>query len=315
VTSIFRLLGIVAAASVLATPPAGAVRQTTHDDPTVRTNTAVVLGGGGLTGQSWQIGMLKGLRDAGFDLTQADMVIGTSGGSVAATQMRSGFIDDFYAALLGPPALDNALDSVDLAYYQETARMWQGAEITPDTRIAVGARALAAVQVIPEEEFITRTGVRVGVPDWPTLPLQITAVDVFDGTTRLIDRTQGVSIAQAVAASTAQPALVAPISIGSSRYMDGGVAGSPLAPALGYRRIMALLPGGGGAVAQRAAEAARAQGIEVLILSADSEAAEARGPDSQDPTRMAASAEAGLRQAARAASDVAVIWNETTSNR
>ncbi len=46
------------------------------------TRTALVLGGGGVTGIAWEIGILKGLADAGVDLTGADLVIGTSAGSV-----------------------------------------------------------------------------------------------------------------------------------------------------------------------------------------------------------------------------------------
>jgi NTE family protein len=135
-------------------------------------------------------------------------------------------------------------------------------------------------------------------------------VDVFDGTLVLIDQSYGVPVAHAVAASTAQPGLVAPITIGASRYMDGGVAGAPLAPALGHRRIVALTPGGA-ALAERAAETARAQGNDVLVLTPDADAAQARGPDSQDPSRMRASAESGLRQASLVGAEIAAFWNGT----
>jgi len=44
---------------------------------------ALVLGGGGITGIAWEIGVLAGLRGAGVDLAaSADMIIGTSAGSV-----------------------------------------------------------------------------------------------------------------------------------------------------------------------------------------------------------------------------------------
>jgi NTE family protein len=39
---------------------------------------ALVLGGGGLLGTAWEIGLLIGLREAGTDLTSADLVVGTS---------------------------------------------------------------------------------------------------------------------------------------------------------------------------------------------------------------------------------------------
>ncbi|MFE2146759.1 patatin-like phospholipase family protein, partial [Streptomyces sp. NPDC059456] len=44
--------------------------------------TALVLGGGGLTGIGWETGILYGLARAGVDLTAADLVVGTSAGSV-----------------------------------------------------------------------------------------------------------------------------------------------------------------------------------------------------------------------------------------
>lgn len=42
--------------------------------------TALVLGGGGSTGNAWLIGAVAGLHEAGIDVSQADVVIGTSAG-------------------------------------------------------------------------------------------------------------------------------------------------------------------------------------------------------------------------------------------
>src|SRR5438876_129529 len=60
---------------------------------------ALVLGGGGPTGVAWEIGILKGLLDAGVDLDQADLVVGTSAGAIVGTQIRSGkALDGLYDA-------------------------------------------------------------------------------------------------------------------------------------------------------------------------------------------------------------------------
>ena len=48
---------------------------------------ALVLGGGGITGIAWEIGVLAGLAGAGVDLTGADLVVGTSAGSVVGAQV------------------------------------------------------------------------------------------------------------------------------------------------------------------------------------------------------------------------------------
>ena len=65
---------------------------------------ALVLGGGGITGIAWMLGLLKGLRDAGVDLTGATTVVGTSAGSVVGAQVTSGHdLDALYAGQLEPP--------------------------------------------------------------------------------------------------------------------------------------------------------------------------------------------------------------------
>lgn len=48
---------------------------------------ALVLGGGGSTGNAWLIGVVAGLAHAGLDVTDADLIIGTSAGATAAAQL------------------------------------------------------------------------------------------------------------------------------------------------------------------------------------------------------------------------------------
>src|SRR3954454_9697201 len=50
---------------------------------------ALVLGGGGLAGIAWETGLLAGLAEQGCDVTGADLLIGTSAGSVVATQLAT----------------------------------------------------------------------------------------------------------------------------------------------------------------------------------------------------------------------------------
>ena len=64
--------------------------------------TALVLGGGGITGIAWEIGVLAGLAEAGVDLTGADLVVGTSAGSVVGAQLTSGAeLEAMYAPAAG----------------------------------------------------------------------------------------------------------------------------------------------------------------------------------------------------------------------
>src|SRR5215207_10769456 len=61
---------------------------------------ALVLGGGGSTGNAWLIGVIAGLFDAGLDVTTADLIIGTSAGSTAAAQITSATPTELIAAIL-----------------------------------------------------------------------------------------------------------------------------------------------------------------------------------------------------------------------
>ena len=51
---------------------------------------ALVLGGGGVTGVAWEIGLITGLAGLGIDLAAADVIIGTSAGSVVGADIASG---------------------------------------------------------------------------------------------------------------------------------------------------------------------------------------------------------------------------------
>ena len=64
---------------------------------------ALVLGGGGITGIAWELGVIAGLAEAGVRLADADLVVGTSAGSVVGAQLLSGTpVDELYATQLRP---------------------------------------------------------------------------------------------------------------------------------------------------------------------------------------------------------------------
>jgi NTE family protein len=60
----------------------------------------LVLGGGGSTGNAWEIGIIAGLFDAGLDVTEADLTVGTSAGSTAAAQISGATPTGLLAAIL-----------------------------------------------------------------------------------------------------------------------------------------------------------------------------------------------------------------------
>src|ERR1700712_4807446 len=70
---------------------------TSHDVSQRASRTALVLGGGGSTGNAWLIGVIAGLFDAGLDVTTADLTIGTSAGSTAAAQIAGASPPELFA--------------------------------------------------------------------------------------------------------------------------------------------------------------------------------------------------------------------------
>lgn len=88
----------------------GATRQAGNAD-----KRALVLAGGGAAGNAWELGLIAGLSDAGVDVTEADLIIGTSAGSTVAAQITSGTRPaELYATILAevpqPQAGDTGSD-------------------------------------------------------------------------------------------------------------------------------------------------------------------------------------------------------------
>src|ERR1700749_4053945 len=70
---------------------------------------ALVLGGGGVTGIAWETGLIAGLAGLGVGLAAADVIIGTSAGSVVGTDIACGQEPEaLYQAQLAPPAPEPA---------------------------------------------------------------------------------------------------------------------------------------------------------------------------------------------------------------
>ena len=77
---------------------------------TVMDRRALVLGGGGVAGIAWETGLIAGLAGLGIDLAAADVVIGTSAGSVVGTDIACGQeLEALYQAQLAPPAPEPAV--------------------------------------------------------------------------------------------------------------------------------------------------------------------------------------------------------------
>ncbi|MFG2874022.1 patatin-like phospholipase family protein [Streptomyces sp. NPDC048337] len=277
-------------------------------------DTALVLGGGGLTGVGWESGMLYGLARAGVDLTTADLVVGTSAGSVVGAQLTSGLLTprELYERQLGDPAGESAarLGAGLIARY--AVAMVRSRDALSYRR-RVGALALAA-DTGEEAERRKVLEARLVSREWPERRFVVTAVDAVSGEPADFDRESGAGLVDAVSASCAVPGVWPPVSVNGRRFIDGGVRSATNADlAAGYDRVVILAPiaMGSGLVPSPGAQAARLReaGAKVLLITPSAQARKAFGRNVLDPARRDPAARAGLAQAAEHAAEAAAVWS------
>ena len=278
---------------------------------------ALVLGGGGVTGIAWETGLLKGLRDAGLDLTGADLIVGTSAGSVVGAQIATGVsLDELYTRQVQPvnTAVERAPDIGPLTEFLGAAgsQSPQGmARPTQEVLAWIGAQARAAGTGISEGSRLEVVMARLPIHQWPERRLLVTAIDTEDGSLVTWDRTSGIPLPLAVASSCAVPWVYPPVTINERRYMDGGVRSTTNADvAAGFEMVLIVAPMGGFMPAALEDEVAclRSAGSRVDVILPDQSALDAIGPNPLDPARRPASAEAGLAQAESAAATLSPAW-------
>ncbi|PVZ14314.1 patatin-like phospholipase family protein [Actinomycetospora cinnamomea] len=288
---------------------------------------ALVLGGGGLAGIAWEVGVLVGLAEAGVNLSLADRVVGTSAGSVVGALLTTGVdlaavheehLNGRSADTTGRPA---ALDMEALG--AEIAAAMSGARDAGEMRARLGTWALSA-ETPPESERRAVIDVRLPVKEWPATDLRISAVDAETGELAVFTRDARVTLVDAVAASCAVPGVWPPMTAGRRRYMDGGVASvvhvaradddgfEIRGPADRVLVVAPLDPPAGGPFRSVAQEIEHRQeqhpDTDAVAIVADEESVAAFGTNVLDPSTMPASARAGRAQGRAAADEVARRW-------
>jgi NTE family protein len=279
---------------------------------------ALVLGGGGSCGNAWLIGVLAGLAEAGLDVTGADLIVGTSAGATAVAQLGLAPLDELMTSTqVAVPSRAGGAASRPAADPIERLRTLIAASSgIADFRRRVGASSLAAAG--PEWSRRWRQVVAARLPGavWPERRILITAVDAESGEPVDLDATSGVTLVDAVAASTSGgPAFT----IGDRAYIDGGYrANSDNADlAAGHDRVLVLSPLGGrslhpvewGTHLAGQVDALRAAGSVVETVFPDGPALAAFGDDMMNLSRRPAAARAGHAQGVALSERIARFWD------
>jgi NTE family protein len=289
---------------------------------------ALVLGGGGSTGNAWLIGVIAGLFGAGLDVTEADLVIGTSAGSTAAAQVTSASPTRLLAgiAAVAPPQRTGPVGSgVARApsrsaadHMERTRRIIAASDGPADMRRRMAAAALdldAAGDATWQTGWRTTVAARLPSQNWPQRTVHITAVDADTGEPVVFDRDSGVDLVDAVAASCAGGP---PYGIGHHRYIDGGYRRSSENAdlAAGFGRVLVLSPLGGRSRAPldwhmhlaAQVDELRARGSRVETIVPDSDSEHLFGANARDPSLRPAAARAGYDHGRALAEELAGFW-------
>ncbi|WP_210441109.1 patatin-like phospholipase family protein [Nocardioides xinjiangensis] len=271
---------------------------------------ALVLGGGGITGIAWELGILHGLAQAGVDLTGADIVVGTSAGSVVGAQVTNGQpLEELYATQLEPAdaELGGRMSRIAaLKLVPPYALPGSGrAKLARVGRVAVASHAPGSA----DREGVIRS--RLPVRDWPDRDLRVTAVDTASGEFTVFTPASGVDLVAAVAASCAVPTVWPPVEIAGRTYMDGGMRSTAnVDVARGAERVVVLAPLPR-AISKKASIRAQLERVAPRawsVVTPDAEALAAFGRNLLDPSKRAVAAEAGLRQSADLVDQVRGVW-------
>lgn len=290
------------------------------------TTRALVLSGGGLTGVAWLTGLLARLEAEGVPVADADLVLGTSAGSVVGAQLAAGrdlqaqyrFLTDPRKPLRGllvrafgmmPKPAPDAIEQLH--------ERWLAAPRSSEhSRRETGTLALRA-RTMPQRAWVGLIAAYLRMRRWPGRALAVAIVDAESGHERLLRSGDGVAIAHAVAASTAVPGVFPPVTIGGRRYMDGGTRSTTNADLAVEHDVILLLidynaTEGVGPTSRAAIDAEleilTAAGRTVVEIALDEASLRAMGALIFDPSRLRASAQAGWDQGGREVERVRANW-------
>lgn len=289
---------------------------------------ALVLGCGGTVGGAWSVGALHAFaRDGGWDPREADLMIGTSGGSALVALLDGGVsTDELVAAQRGEQSARGAVRELFVSPPPPTP----GRPRLRPTSLGLvrhGLRArrplVAGAGLLPRgravADFLDPVAEELA-PTWHRERAWLMATDVHTG--ELVPfgapGSPAATLPEAMRASWGIPGWFAPTTIGGRDYVDGGVAsstsahllvGTPVDEVVIVAPMISLAPGRPRGLGQRGESLlrramSRVVADEIAALEADGKVVhlvtptlgerEAMGWHYMKPRRRLAALEAGL---------------------
>jgi NTE family protein len=286
---------------------------------------ALVLGGGGPVGVGWESGLAAGLAADGVVLGDADLIVGTSAGSIVGSRLALRMDLPALVSAVGRPLPAGAVASGATA---DLMTVWADAAargLTPEqVRVEMGRLSLTA-PAEAEGTFVTaEVFAQLQGCQWPA-SFRCTAIDTLTGALQVWDESAGVPMPLGVASSCSVPGVFPPVTIGAGRYMDGGMR-TPLNAdlAAGHDGVIVVsclplaLPEGisepvfdamlGQIEAELAAVRDSGAALEVITPGQEFLDISGWGANLMDPGRAGAAYQAGLRQAVAETARLRPMW-------
>jgi NTE family protein len=297
---------------------------------------ALVLGGGGVVGIAWEVGILTGLAEEGFDLTglptlhghQPDAILGTSAGSMVGALLGTHTLAELADLSTRDDRAEVIMETVallDFTLMAECFGAWQKVGLpTPEALKMVCDFALKT-QTISEDRFVDSFADMVS-PAWPDSRFRCYAVNTSTGERVEWTHASGVETGRAIASSCSVPSIFPPITITTGattqRYTDGGVySGTSIDRVAGTDRILVLAPIGSfagdtldsaaAAAVVRETQIVEAAGSSVITLFTDDKTNDATlgtPLTRMDPSMRQPALEHGIRQGHELANQLRGWW-------
>jgi NTE family protein len=295
------------------------------------TSVGLVLGAGGVVGGAYHAGALAALAEtAGWDAREADVIVGTSAGSIAAAALRAGLSgpDQYARSTNAPMSPEGQMLVGHLAPVMELPTrppFHRGLPLPASPQLAAtallppwSARPLAALAgLLPAGSVPTAPiGDRIRQMmngEWPERALWICALRLRDGVRVVFGRddVDVPDVGTAVEASSAIPGFLQPVGIGVETYVDGGAhspSNADVVWGLGLDLVVVVSPMSGrwtalrpapnigsralaSWVLEREVRNIRNSGTPVLVLEPTAEDLEVMGNNAMNPARRCAVAE------------------------
>ena len=277
----------------------------------------LVLGAGGNAASAWETGLIAGMADAGVDIRDADVLVGTSAGARVAVQLASGSpLDHSFARQVDPRSSEVPPDLDWRQWRSDLEKAKRGGDRPAETLQRIGAFALAA-RIADDSDRRNFVAAELPLQSWPDQRVLIVSVEAETGERHIFDRTSEIGLTDAVTASGPVAGVWPAVGFRGRHYIDGGfysAENADLAAGCDRVLILALRPGArplsvvplDAAVATLEREGSR---VEVVHLDDATQAIfAAAGGNVLDPSIRQPTAHAARDQGRRIADNVATLW-------